>query len=182
MAMNRAIVTLVVSATLLCACSSRAGYPSLARRPAELGSAAVTAPPPERITGSAPVAAATDASLPVKPLPLELQSRLARLMEQARAAHARFSAATASTSALVSAAEGSAVASESWSRATVALATLESRRSDVMVALGDLDSLYVKDRTDGGEGSAIAQVRDSVTAWVGDEDAVLANLRGRIAG
>ncbi|MEO7246925.1 MAG: hypothetical protein ABIW31_00600 [Novosphingobium sp.] len=182
--MNRAIVTLLISATLLSACGARAGYPSLARRPGEVISGPVTAPvPPERISGSAPVATATESAAPAPPpLPLELQSRLARLKEQARAAHLRFSAITANTTGLVSAARGAAVASESWSRASVALAVLESRRSEVMVALGDLDSLYVKDRTDGSEATEIAEVRDQVTAWVNDEDAVLDSLRGKVAG
>jgi len=75
-----------------------------------------------------------------------------------------------------------AVASESWSQATVALASLESRRSDAMIALAELDPLYVKERIDGGDGGAIAAVRDQITAWVADEDAVLADLRGRVAG
>ena len=195
-AMNRAIVTLVILAALLSACASHEGYPSLARRPGERISAplAQAAPgavprtaasqlPPERITGSAPVAAATEAAQPTpQPLPLELQSRLARLREQAREGHARFSASTAATNGLVSAARGAPVASEAWSRASVALAVLESRRSEVMVALGDLDTLYVRHRTDGEEAAEIAEVRDSVTAWVSDEDAVLANLRDRVKG
>ncbi len=190
--MNRATVTLVVSAMLLSACSAREGYPSLARRPGEQISAPVAAQlpagsaqapvVPERITGSAPVAAATEAAPPPPPLPLELQSRLARLSVQARDAHARFSAASAKTIGLVSAAQGAAVASERWAQASVALAVLESRRSEVIVALGDLDTLYVRHRTDGEEAAEIAEVRDSVTALIADEDAVLESLRGKVAG
>lgn len=198
--MNRAIVTLVILAALLSACGSHEGYPSLARRPGERisaplaqaapGSAPGSVPgtgasslPPERITGSAPVAAATEAVQPAPPpLPLELQSRLARLKEQAREGHARFSASAAATTGVVSAAQGAAVASEAWSRASVALAVLESRRSEVMVALGDLDTLYVRHRTDGEEAAEIAEVRDSVTAWVSDEDALLANLHDKVKG
>lgn len=181
--MNRAIVTLIASATLLSACGAREGYPSLSRRPGERISDTSVAPgPPDRITGSAPVVAATEAAVPAPaPLPLELQSRLARLIEQARAAHQRFSAASAQTTSLVSAARGAAVASESWSRASVALAVLESRRSDVMVALGDLDTLYVRHLTDGEDAAEIAAVRDQVTAWVNAEDGVLADLRGKVA-
>ncbi len=191
--MNRATVTLVGSAMLLSACSAREGYPSLARRPGEQISAPVAAQlpagsapapvVPERITGSAPVAAATEAAPPpAPPLPLELQSRLARLSVQARDAHARFSAASAKTIGLVSAAQGAAVASERWAQASVALAVLESRRSEVIVALGDLDTLYVRHRIDGEEAAEIAEVRDSVTALVADEDAVLESLRSKVAG
>ncbi len=173
--MNRAIPLLITPAVaaimLLSACGSREGYPSLAKRPVE------------RITGSDPVVAASPV-VPPAPIPpdLGLQSRLARLTEQARDAHARFNSAKNKTAGLVAAASGASVVSESWSQATVALASLESRRSDAMIALAELDTLYVKDRIDGGDGGAIAAVRDQITAWVADEDAVLADLRGRIAG
>ena len=49
-----------------------------------------------------------------------------------------------------------------------------------MIALAELDGLYVKERIDGGEGVAHAAVRDQITAWVADEDAVLTELRGRL--
>ncbi|MEY4159923.1 MAG: hypothetical protein RLZZ136_544, partial [Pseudomonadota bacterium] len=49
-----------------------------------------------------------------------------------------------------------------------------------MVVLADLDALYVKDRIDGGDGGAITAVRDQITASVADEDAVLADLKGRL--
>ena len=74
------------------------------------------------------------------------------------------------------------MASERWAQASVALAVLESRRSEVIVALGDLDTLYVRHRTDGEEAAEIAEVRDSVTALIADEDAVLESLRGKVAG
>lgn len=152
---------------LLSGCGSNAGYPSLARRPAE------------RITGSAAVVAPAPA--PVVQPDLATQSRLARLREMASTAHARFNAQVPAASRLVTAAVGAAVASESWSVASVALATLESRRSDAMIALADLDSLYTRDRVEGGDGTAIAAVREQVTAWVADEDTTLAQLRGRVA-
>ncbi len=152
---------------LLSGCGSTASYPSLARRPAE------------RITGSAAVVAPATA-LPAPDL--AAQSRLARLHEMASTAHAQFNSAVPAASRLVAAAEGAAVASESWSVASVALASLESRRSDAMIALAELDSLYARERVDGGDGVAIASVRDQVTGWVADEDATLAQLRGRVAG
>jgi hypothetical protein len=64
--------------------------------------------------------------------------------------------------------------------ASIALADLSSARSRTAVALADLDQLYVAQRVDGGDGIAIAAVRDQVTAWVADEDAVLADLVGRL--
>ncbi len=163
-------LTLLV-APVLSGCGSSTGYPSLARRPAE------------RITGSA-AAVAPAPILPVADVQPDLaaQSRLARLREMASTAHVQFNSAVPATSRLVAAADGAAVASESWSVASVALASLESRRSDAMIALAELDSLYARERVDGGDGLAIAAVRDQVTGWVADEDAALAQLRGRVAG
>lgn len=167
--MFRATATVTAAALMLAGCGSTKGYPSLAKRPQE------------RISGSAPVAPATAAPEALTP-PVDpaLDSRLAQLRDQARAAHDRFTAQTSRTRQLVNAAQGAAIASESWSVASVALAELESRRSQAMVALGDCDALYVKQRIDGGDGSSIAAVRDQITAWVADEDAVLADLRTRI--
>jgi len=175
MRMTRAIPLLITPAMaaimLLSACGSREGFPSLAKRPVE------------RITGSAPVVSSSPVTPPATiPTDLGLQSRLARLTEQARDAHAHFVATKGKTAGLVAAAAGAGVASESWSQATVALASLESRRSDAMIALAELDMLYAKERIDGGDGGAIAAARDQITAWVADEDAVLAELRGRVAG
>jgi Meckel syndrome type 1 protein len=161
-------LTLLLTAALS-GCGSNAGYPSLARRPAE------------RITGSSAVI--TPAPVPVVaeiPVDLAVQSKLARLREMASTAHARFNSAVPGATRLVSAAQGAAVASESWSVASIALATLESRRSDAMIALSELDSLYARERVDGGDGLTIATVRDQVAAWVADEDAALAQLRGRV--
>lgn len=168
--MKRAILLLATLVPLLAACGSPEGYPSLARRPAE------------RITGSAPVAAATEAASPAAPLPADLsvQSKVARLSQQARAANDRFAATRPRAAKAVADARGAAVASESWSVASIALAELESRRSDAAVALADLDSLYAEVKVDGGDSSAIAAARDQVTAWVADEDAVLADLRGQL--
>lgn len=168
--MKRALLPLAAIVPLLGACGSPDGYPSLARRPAE------------RISGSAPVASATaaPAPMPVLPTDLSLQAKLARLSEQARAAHDRFAASRPGTQRLVAAARGAAPASESWSAAAIALAQLESRRSDAAVALADLDSLYIQAKVDGGDSNAIATVRDQVTAWVADEDAVLADLRSQL--
>jgi hypothetical protein len=181
--MIRALIPLLLSATLA-ACTTSADYPSLARRPAEAAVWDPAAPGDDgRVSGSAPVAsAADDAAVSQAPVSAELTTRLAQLENAARAAHARFAAKRARAGQLVAAANGSAVASEAWSVATVAMAELESARSDAMVSLGELDRLYVAERIDGGDGSAIAAVRDQVTAWVADEDAVLADLGGRMAG
>ncbi len=99
---------------LLGACGSNEGFPSLARRPAE------------RISGTSPGVEATPAPPPAPIAPdLGLQSRLARWLEQARGAHARFNGLRPRVAQLASGARGAAVASESWAVATVALAELD---------------------------------------------------------
>jgi hypothetical protein len=153
---------------ILSACASAPGYPSLAKRPAE------------RIAGTAQPATPPPVAQTPAPLSPEMQARLAQLVERARAAHAVFTAGKGKADRLSSAARGAAVSSEAWVVATVALAELESRRSEVMISLAELDSLYAREKVDGGDGVSIAAARDQVTAWVADEDAVLAELRGRM--
>jgi hypothetical protein len=161
---------LTAATLLLSACGSNSGYPSLAKRPAE------------RITGSAQPVAAETATPPAPTIPdSNLQARLAGLQDQAREAHRQFSAMRGKVAQLTSAAKGAPVASEAWSVASIGLAQLESRRSQAMIALADLDSLYARARIDGDDGVTIAAARDQVTAWVADEDAVLADLRGQLA-
>lgn len=169
---------------LVSACASADGFPSLARRPAEKGAwTTANAAGTGQVTGSAAaIAPASDSAVTQTPVSDDLPARLAQLQEAARAAHERFTSKRASAAQRVAAAHGSAVASEAWSVATVAVADLESARSDAMVSLGELDRLYVAERIDGGDGVAIAAARDQVTAWVADEDAVLADLGGRLGG
>lgn len=174
------ILAAAIPLLILTGCASARDYPSLTRRPAEKDNG--------RISGGAPVvASAPNASASQMPVAADLTTRLAQLEQSAREAHARFGTARARASSLVSAARGAAVASERWSVATVAIAELESSRSDAMVSLGELDRLYAEARIagqndDGGDGGAIAAVRDQVTAWVADEDAVLADLGSRMPG
>lgn len=181
----------LVAIALLSGCATQSDrYPSLARRPAEtVNDATATAPTTAptgtdgRITGGAGVVAATnlpDSTLEV--LSPELSTRLAQLVRLARTAHARFEGNRARTAQLVASGSKAAVASESWSVATVALADLESSRSAAMIALADLDTLYIDQRTEGSDALAIGQARDQVMAMVSEEDAVLSSLRGAMRG
>lgn len=144
-------------------------YPSLARRPAE------------RISGTAEPAAPTTAPPPVVVPSSDLTARLAQLADQAQAAHREFTGRQSRAEDLVSAARGASVGSENWAQASVALADLESSRSQAMVALADLDEIYAAEQINGGNGAVIASTRDRVIGWIGEEDEVLARLRGRIA-
>lgn len=160
----------------LSACGG-ADYPSLAIRPAEriTGTAEAAQPSPEPST--APLPASVDVTGPA-----------ANLVAQAQGAHQRFLARRAETERLISGARGKAVGSEAWSVASVALASLESARSDAMVALAELDERYAAQsivaESDGNpaDAAALAAAREQVIVLVGDEDAVLTGLRNRLPG
>ncbi|MCW1430436.1 hypothetical protein [Novosphingobium sp. JCM 18896] len=160
----------------LTACAAATDYPSLERRSAE------------RMTGSArPV---TPEAPPPAPAPAspQLTTRLTQLVDQARAAHQRFGARRGNAQRLVAAGGSGAPGSEGWSVATVALSDLESARSDAMEALAELDQLFAAESIAAAETGnrqtvdTIAAARDQVTAMIGEEDEVLASLRGRMRG
>ena len=160
---------LIASCLALAACASdTTNYPSLARRPIEKAS-----------TADPPAPAPTEAAPPTSPQEL---ARLASLVEQAKAAHQRFMAKQPRAVQTVAAGSRTARGSESWAVASIALAELESERSAAMIALADLDQLYAAARIAGGDTTAIISARDEVSGWIGDEDSVLAGLRGRLGG
>ncbi len=165
--MHRLASVLLLTLPLAACAAGNDGYPSLARRPAE------------RVTGTAAPVAPVAELTPAPPSP-ELAGRLGQLIAQAQVADAKFTARAGETRRLVGAASGAAVASEPWSVATVALAALESARSDAMIALADLDALYAAERVAGGDGVATGEARDRVLTLVAGEDTVLADLRGRM--
>ena len=156
-------------ALALAACASdTTNYPSLARRPVEKVS-----------TSETPAPAPTAAPSPASP---QETARLAGMVEQARAAHRRFMAKQQRAVQTVAVGSGAARGSESWAVASIALAELESERSAAMVALADLDQIFATARIEGSDTSAISAARDEVSDWIGDEDSVLADLRGRLGG
>ena len=161
-------------AILLTGCASSGRFPSLARR-AQEGD-------PARITGTVAVPAASEPSGPVAPSadPTGPEADPAVLRREASAARDSFLAHQPRADQLTRAAQGAATGSEAWSQAAVALAELTAAHDATLAALAGLDSLYVRERVDGGDGGAIAAVRDQVTAWVAEEDAVLAGLEGRM--
>lgn len=151
---------------LLPACAvDKERYPALSRRPIERIASESPAPPPPA-QGALPSA--------------EQLARIEQLLAQARKADAAFSAEAPRTRQLVSAAEGSAIASESWSVATVALASLEAARSEAMIALAELDTLFAAETVAGHDLAAITAARAQVITVVAGQDEVLAELRGRM--
>jgi hypothetical protein len=168
--MKRALYPLAATFAVLAldACASdTTNYPSLARRDVERAGA---------LTATQP----NTAPAPVTPNSAIL-ARLNPLVAQARSAHSRFKTARDQAQRSVAAGSGAARGSESWAVASVALAGLETARSQAMIALADLDEFYAAARVDGSDVSAIEGAREEVSSWIGEEDAVLATLRARLA-
>jgi hypothetical protein len=161
MRFNRAL--LLVS--LLAACATTEGeYPSLALRDAE------------RATGSfEPVTA--EPYIP-PPTPAAVVGRLDQLAAEAASAHRAFIAEAPGVRSAVAAARGAAEGDESWSLAQVAVAGLEASRSRAMIALADLDRLYVDASLGGEELTRIAAARDTVAAQVDEQNATIETLLG----
>lgn len=127
------------------------------------------------------------------PLPLttqlssgtDLASRVATLREAALAAHVRFAEQQGAAARLAEAASGAAAGSEAWARATVALASLQSARSEGMVALADLDRLFIAatEAAALGPNSDLAVVgppHREVEALLGEESRAIAALSVQI--
>ena len=167
----RVAILIALAFTTACASTGDGRFPSLATRPGE------------RVSGTLEPAPAP----PLPPATAATGSRVAALREQALAAHRTFAERRSSAESLSNAARGAAPGTEAWSVAQVALADLEAARSQAMVALADLDALYVAAQdaavSSGGESgdlAAVAAARDEVIRLIGEEDATLAALRGRL--
>lgn len=83
------------------------------------------------------------------------------------------------TRRLVEAAAGTDVTNDRWASAQVALASLESARSQSAVPLGDLDLLHADAAIALEQRATIEETRAAVTGLIAQEDAILANLRGK---
>lgn len=163
------VLAIVLSAILLTGCASpQASYPSLATRDAE------------RVPGSPGTAAAPGQPLAELPPSADLVQRLALLREAAASAHRAFMDAAPATARLVEAAAGTDVTSDRWASAQVALASLESARSQAAVPLGDLDLLHADAALAFEQRKAIDGAREDVTGMIAQQDAVLAGLRGKM--
>ena len=167
--MPRLPVPVLAAATLLLlgGCAKDADlYPSLSIREAERVSGTFQPVQPEQVAEQAPGAQTLD--------------RLESLRADARKANERFLAAAARARGPVAAARGSAPGSEAWSVAQVALADLESSRSDAMIALADLDRIYIDARLDVVAFDRIEQVRGEVATMVDSQDQTINTLHGEL--
>lgn len=169
---DRKLFALPLAIFLLAGCAGTASerYPSLATRDVE------------RAEGTFEPVPGRQLEVPQVPVTMSgsLDERLAALVEQARAAHAEFTGAVPAAERRVGAAAGSAIGSDSWATAQVALADLDSARSIAATALGDLDILYTAATVQAQDSAAIAAARETIIALVREEDDVLARLRARI--
>ena len=173
--MQRAIFrpAMLAGCLALGACASSGGnYPSLAIRDAE------------RASGSAmPVEAAQEP--PAPPLTAEMGQRIAQSIERARRAHNSFVAGTGNATSAISAARGSGPPADAWIAAQVALASLQSLRSQAIIAQADLDLLFAEERlaepgTVSPTAEALAQARQQVDGWVDEQNRTIARLASQL--
>lgn len=167
--MNRlsaTVLALVPAALALGGCASSSGdFPSLAIRDAERVSGTIAAP-------------ATPAT---PPPPAPAATELAGLLAAIREGHDRFTAQAPAAGRAVSAARGAGVGTDAWSLAQVAVANLEAQRSQVMIALADLDRIYASAAIEGADITATAAALAQANALVDQENAEIARLLGALA-
>lgn len=164
--MSRAFPAFCIGcATLaLAACAGSAeSYPSLAVRPAERvgGTFAVTDPVPDPA-----------------PLGQPALNRIDQFLTSARTTHARFVDRAATARSQVAAGRGTTPDDNRWALAQVALADLESIRSENAVVLGDIDLMFVDATLSNTEREQVASARDAILALIAQEDRLLADLSG----
>ncbi len=158
----RSIPLLLLASAALGACATPADYPSLSIRDTERVSGSISAP-------EGPI------SLPDPPSAATL-GEIDSLVAQVRDAHRNFLTAADDARSPVNSARTAQMGSPEWSVAQVAIANLESMRSSAMIALADLDRLYIDTTVQGDEAGAIETARTDVTAIVTDQDRLIASL------
>jgi len=159
---KRALLIAALLAPAAACTTAPDSYPSLAFREGE------------RVDGTAEPAPAAPY---VPPTPSgDVLDNVGRLAAEATSAHQAFVEEAARLGSTVSKGHGAQVGSDSWAQAQVALASLESARSKSLVALADLDRLYVGAALEGEELTRIAELREQVVALVSEEDATIERL------
>lgn len=160
-------LTPVAAFALLAACASPEGeYPSLAIRDIE------------RVGGTMEVEPAPPPPAP----PAAALASLDDLAAAAREAHRQFLAAEPEARRMTNSAASSGRGSEAWARAQVAIADLEAQRSETMIALADLDRIYVDAATSAQATESIAAVRSEVNGIVDQQNDVITSLLQRLPG
>jgi hypothetical protein len=156
---------LVVLGCSLGACETASDeYPSLAIRDLERAAGTLLPAEPATYIPPSPPAGALD--------------RLDRLAADAADAHRAFLAEAPQARRAVAAARGTGPGADSWARAQVAVAGLETTRSRTMIALADLDRLYVDAAVEGEALDRIDAVRDRVVTQVEEQNAAIEGMLG----
>jgi len=169
MMMQARFLALGLSCVALAACASPVEqYPSLAIRDSEQWSGTMAVPDAQPYVPAPPA----EATL----------GQVEQLAAQARSVHSEFLAAAPAARQRANAARGAGTGSDAWSDAQVVIADLEARRSQTMIALADLDRLYIETSTAGEAVASIAVVRDEVVALVDQENALIAELLSTVGG
>lgn len=156
---SRLLTLLLVVPIAACAAPDE-GYPTLAIRDVE------------RTAGTMEVEPAPP---PPAPAPATLAS-VAELAEAAREAHADFLDAAPRARSITRSAAGAARGSENWAQAQVAIANLEAQRSETMIALADLDRIFVDAATSAQATESIEAVRSDIDALVEQQNALIESL------
>lgn len=163
MGFNRSALALAGLAAALAGCAAPAEeYPSLAIRDAE------------RVTGTLEPAAPEPYVPP--PPPAGVVDRLDGLVAEAVSAHQEFVAEAPAVRTAVAAARGTEEGEDAWARAQVAIAGLQASRSRAMIALADIDRLYVDAALEGTALDRLTAAREQVAGQVEQEDAVVEEL------
>ena len=165
MRFNRALLLAALGCSLG-ACMASDKYPSLALRDAERVAGTMQPAEPEAYVPPA--------------TPAAVLSRLDQLSGEAASAHQAFLAEAPKARSTVAAAHGSGPGADSWAVAQVAVAGLESSRSKAMIALADLDRLYVDAAVAGDELERIGATRDRVAAQVEEQNAAIESMLGEL--
>ncbi len=125
---------------LLAGCATTDGdFPSLSKRPYENTETISERPAPEPIIMSA-----------------ELDAQSNAMLAKARGGQAAFEASLPTARNSANAARGSAVGSEIWISAHVALSRLDKARADTVAALGEIDRMIATEREKGSSVNIIS--------------------------
>ena len=165
MRFNRVCLLTALASSLGACATASEEYPSLAIRDVERLAAM---PPAEPV-----------AYVPPAPAPTVL-ARLDQIAGEAASAHRAFLAETPQARSSVAAARGAEPGADSWARAQVAVAGLESSLSKAMIALADLDRLYVDAAVDGTALDRIAATRTQVAEQVDEQNATINAMLGSL--
>ncbi|MBV1918899.1 MAG: hypothetical protein KUG65_12685 [Sphingomonadaceae bacterium] len=175
--MNRSITYFTLLALPLCLNACTAGnssYPSLAIRDVE------------RVRGTAQPVEPQSPPAPPPPVSEELDVKIVRLLADAERAHKGFLAGSDSVSRTIAAARETTAPADEWVEAQVALADLQSLRSNAVIALAELDQLHAAERiavpqSPTPSATAIAAAIERIGDWVSEEDQLISRLSEELA-